>query len=178
MFDITAFHASGFASPVQVCILVPVCVHTCVHLGWLRKEWTCPLQNPPPHTQIDPALELDCDDNRTTKAQWTGHLPRVHFMVHKWHTYTGDTWYTNYTSVKFLKNSQNLSVYKWMKESYSKTEKDLFNNLNKGGNLKVPAIQPENSCLKQQSNIIIYILRIHWKCFILINKRDLQINFL
>lgn len=43
-----------------------------------------------------------------------------------------------------------------MKESCSKAE-DLFNNLkNKGGNLKVPTTQLENSCLKQQTNIIIY----------------------
>lgn len=39
-----------------------------------------------------------------------------------------------------------------MKESYSKAE-DLFNN---GGNLKVPTTQLENSCLKQQTNIITY----------------------
>lgn len=42
-----------------------------------------------------------------------------------------------------------------MKESCSKAE-DLFNNLkNKGGNLRDPTTQLENSCLKQQTNIII-----------------------
>lgn len=41
-----------------------------------------------------------------------------------------------------------------MKESCSKA--DLFNNLkNKGVNLRDPTTQLENSCLKQQTNIII-----------------------
>lgn len=42
-----------------------------------------------------------------------------------------------------------------MNKSCSKAE-DLFNNLkNKGGNLRDPTTQLENSCLKQQTNIII-----------------------
>ena len=61
-------------------------------------------------------------------------------------------------------------LYKWKKESCSKAENDPFNNLkNKGGNVKDPATQLENSCLKQQANIIIYCFKNSLKVFHFIN---------